>query len=283
MERDIAEQRQMIENQGRQIDQLRLAAKHGPVSAPGASSLTPVSSERLTSGTVDPVTLFIQAQSPAQLLNSRSNPAGPASLPDDLVFDLIRLYFVRVQPWAPILLNDTGLYARPWSAPVLAILVITVRFSDDPRLRGIEEQVRTAARESVIIKAVESTSLETVQGLALLALDLIGSGHGPDGWGIMGLLSRSAVHMGLCSEDDTSLPATFTSTAPAPSLRRTRILGPAQSWKEDESRRRLFWLIFCLDRFTCVTTGWEFALPNYDINRRMPSWDTEWEGPVSLL
>lgn len=279
----------MIEEQGRQLDVLRRAARE--TAAPVQSSRAPLSSERSTRGTIDPADLFVRAQSsssstqpfdmaPAPLSLA---PIDPASPPDDLVYDLIRLYFVRIHPWAPILLDSPDLYARPWSITVLAIIVITVRISDDHRLRGIQEQVRDAARRSVIIEAVDSTTLASVQGLALLALDLIGSGQGPDGWGIMGLLCRSAVHMGLCVEEDAEVPATYTNTAPAPSLRRTRVLGLAKSWQEDESRRRLFWLIFCIDRFTCVTTGWEFGLPNYDIKRRLPSSDADWNGHVSRL
>ena len=118
--------------------------------------------------------------------------------------------------------------------------------------------------------------IASVQALALLAIDLIGSDQGPSSWGILALLARSAVHLGLASEDDQ--PALL-SRAPSPSLSRTSIIPPAADWAEDESRRRLFWLIFSLDRYACVSTGWDFA--DFDIHRRLPCADEIWAQPVS--
>lgn len=286
MEQELSEQRRMIIDQGRQIDELRQAATDATVLEPRGT--WQMARDGLAEAYADPTNLRDQTHLPSSLsemtipsTTSLFDATFSIPLPEDLVVDLIRLYFKRVRPWAPILLDDPALYARPWSIPVKAIVVITVRLSSDPRLAGIHEQVRQAARNSVIIDATNSTTITSVQGLAILALDLIGSGQGPDAWGIIGLLCRSAVHLGLSTEEDNVLSTKYTSTAPVPGLRRTIVVSPAITWKEDESRRRLFWLIFCLDRFTCITTGWDFALPNYDITRRLPCWDSEWEDLVS--
>ena len=284
MEQELSEQRRMIIDQGRQINEMRQAATHAPVLEPGGTEQ--MARDGLSGAYAD--NLREQPHLPTTFMEM-TTPSAPSlydgtfsiPLPEDLVVDLIKMYFKHIRAWAPILLDEQALYARPWSTPVKAIVVIAVRFSSDPRLAGIKEEVRLAARSSVIIDATTSTTFSSVQGLAILALDLIGSGQGPDAWGIIGLLCRSAVHLGLSMEEDNVLSTRYTSTAPVPGLRRTRVTSPANTWKEDESRRRLFWLIFCLDRFTCVTTGWEFALPNYDIIRRLPCWDNEWEDLVS--
>lgn len=200
--------------------------------------------------------------------------------PDDIVRDLIGLFFAHIHPWAPILSPTMPVYSQPWSIVVHAIVVVTLRLSTDPRLMNTKQAYRAAAKQHILAHAIESTSIDSVQALALLALDLIGSEQGPSSWGILALLTRSAVHLGLASEEDTS-SIYMAGRAPTPSLSRTSIIPSATTWHEDELRRRLFWLIFCLDRYACVSTGWDFALPDFDIKRRLPASDELWMKPVS--
>jgi hypothetical protein len=197
------------------------------------------------------------------------------------VRDLIALFFTHIHPWAPILAPSLPSWSPPWSIVVHAIVVVTLRISTDPRVVASREQYKAAAKQHVVAHAIESTSISSVQALALLALDLIGSEQGPSSWGILALLTRSAVHLGLAVEEDASSFAAMVGRAPAPSLSRTSIIPPAANWHEDESRRRLFWLIFCLDRYACVSTGWDFALPDFDIKRRLPCADDLWARNVS--
>lgn len=195
--------------------------------------------------------------------------------PDDIVRDLIALYFSHIAPWAPIIPPQQ--FTAPWNIIVYAIVVVSLRLSNDPRIASTKQQYRQAAKSHVLSHAIESTSISSVQALALLALDLIGSEQGPSSWGILALLTRSAVHLGLIQEDDGN----GAGRAPAHSLSRTSIIPPPADWHEDESRRRLFWLIFCLDRYACVSTGWDFALPDFEIKRRLPCSDELWAQSVS--
>lgn len=41
-----------------------------------------------------------------------------------------------------------------------------------------------------------------------------------------------------------------------------RLLQPAADWTESEDRRRIFWNVFLLDRFSSVTTGYALPLRN---------------------
>lgn len=49
------------------------------------------------------------------------------------------------------------------------------------------------------------------------------------------------------------------------------IIQPTSDWTELEERRRLFWVIFLLDRFCSVSTGWNTSLTSEDVHRRLPA------------
>ena len=49
------------------------------------------------------------------------------------------------------------------------------------------------------------------------------------------------------------------------------ILAPTSDWTELEARRRLFWCIFNLDRYTAAQTGWNVSLTAEDVYRRLPA------------
>jgi hypothetical protein len=50
-----------------------------------------------------------------------------------------------------------------------------------------------------------------------------------------------------------------------------QIVSPTQDWTVLEERRRLFWVIFILDRFCSVSTGWNTSLTSEDVHRRLPA------------
>jgi hypothetical protein len=282
-----------LADQEARLTQVALQSQPMPVQTPGLSlpaGLSSTLSDLPSAGLPDlvgppsggPIDLssFGPSASPGNL--STTSFRDPQVLPpDDVVRDLIALFFTHIHPWAPILAPSLPSWSPPWSIVVHAIVVVTLRISTDPRVVASREQYKAAAKQHVVAHAIESTSISSVQALALLALDLIGSEQGPSSWGILALLTRSAVHLGLAVEEDASSFAAMVGRAPAPSLSRTSIIPPAANWHEDESRRRLFWLIFCLDRYACVSTGWDFALPDFDIKRRLPCADDLWARNVS--
>jgi hypothetical protein len=214
-----------------------------------------------------------------------------ASLPrDDIVRDLIRLFFAKVAPWAFIIIPMVDrVWEPPWDVVAHAMVVISLRFSKDERVISIRDQIYNAARHHVFIQAMDTTTIETMQALAILALDVIGSGKGPEHWSVLSLLTRAAITMDLLRESDTQQsPEMEASMAAQPGvmkfpsvLSKTRILQPAVMWQDDEARRRLFWLIFVLDRYTCTATAWDIAIPQADIKRRLPCANEIWKGAVS--
>lgn len=48
------------------------------------------------------------------------------------------------------------------------------------------------------------------------------------------------------------------------------ILRSAESWSEQEERRRVFWNVFLLDRFCSITMGWNTSLTSIDVHQRLP-------------
>lgn len=50
-----------------------------------------------------------------------------------------------------------------------------------------------------------------------------------------------------------------------------QIVPPTQDFTELEERRRLFWVVFLLDRFCSVSTGWNTSLTSEDVHRRLPA------------
>lgn len=50
---------------------------------------------------------------------------------------------------------------------------------------------------------------------------------------------------------------------------RAMVLPEPKSFIEDESRRRLFWMIYLLDRYATVATAFEFALDEKEIDRKL--------------
>ncbi|WVR05478.1 hypothetical protein IAU60_002494 [Kwoniella sp. DSM 27419] len=226
-----------------------------------------------SSGPFDPASFNLSA-SPGMGISSPSSFLDPQILPaDEIVRDLVALFFTHIHPWAPILSPVRPDLKPPWTIVHHAIVVVTLRLSKDPRIASTKDLLKQRAKQHVVAHAIESTSIQSVQALALLALDLIGSEQGPSSWGILALLTRSAVHLGLAKEEESN---PWAGPAPIPSLSRTSIIPPPANWHEDESRRRLFWLIYCLDRYACVSTGWDFALPDFDIKRRLPCSDHRW-------
>jgi hypothetical protein len=54
-------------------------------------------------------------------------------------------------------------------------------------------------------------------------------------------------------------------------MKPVRLVQSSNDWTELEERRRLFWVIFLLDRFCSISTGWNTSLTAEDVHRRLPA------------
>lgn len=151
-----------------------------------------------------------------------------------------------------------------------------MRYSNDARLT---EERRKAyhkiSKEKVLLYGMENSSVKSLQALVILALDLCGSSNGPPGWNIMALITRSVVQLGLAVETtSTMVSPNFTSIYTL----RAMVLPEPRDFVEEESRRRLFWMIYLLDRYATIATAFEFALDDREIDRTLPCRDDLWMG-----
>jgi hypothetical protein len=149
-----------------------------------------------------------------------------------------------------------------------AIVATTLRFSADPRLNEANrKKYYEASKQKVLMYGLENSSVTALEALVILALDFVGSSNGPPGWKLLALIARSVVQLGLAVESTSSLVANM---FPSIYTLRANILPDAKTWIEDESRRRLFWMSYLLDRYSTIATGFEFALDDREIDRKLP-------------
>ncbi|KZZ94374.1 Transcription factor [Moelleriella libera RCEF 2490] len=213
--------------------------------------------------------------------------AGPPSPdqdmpPYDLLYSLVGLYFRHINTWCPILHRKTTLELLFGPSTLQetdrillhAIVATTMRFSTDPRLTDERRHhYHKVCKDRVVLYGMEHTSVKALQALVILALDFVGSSNGPPGWNILALIARSVVQLGLAVESNSfSVSPSYTSIYTL----RAMILPEAKDFIEDESRRRLFWMIYLLDRYATIATAFEFALADKEIDRTLPCRDDLW-------
>jgi hypothetical protein len=204
---------------------------------------------------------------------------------DDIVRHLIELYFERIAPSTFFISPDQAeTWEPPWNIVVYGIVSLTVRFSDDERIAPFKSEIQEETRKYVYLEMMNRISFEGLQALTLLSIDVIGGGKGIESWGCISLLTRSAVIADLLREsgtDNVEITTGQYNNGRFPSaLSKTSILQTPTTWKEDEARRRLFWIIFALDRYTSSATAIDTAIPSADIRRRLPCADDLWRGKV---
>lgn len=202
--------------------------------------------------------------------------------PYDLLYALADLYFKHVNTWCPILHRKStldslfGPSTLDETDRVLlhAIVATTLRYSTDARLTAEKRRhYHDVSKQKVLLYGLENSSVKSLQALVILALDLCGSGNGPPGWNIMALITRSVVQLGLAVEQNSfSVSPSYASIYTL----RAMILPEPRDFIEEESRRRLFWMIYLLDRYATIATAFEFALDDREIDRTLPCRDDLW-------
>ncbi|KAJ5356528.1 hypothetical protein N7517_011137 [Penicillium concentricum] len=199
--------------------------------------------------------------------------------PYDLLYALVDLYFEHINSWCPILHRRTTLDTFFGPSPLdeadrmvlYAIVATTLRFSSDNRLNDQNrKRYHDSSKQKVVLYGLENSSVKALQALVILALDLVGSSNGPPGWKLLALITRSVVQLGLAVESKSSL---INPTYPSIYTLRAVTLSEPDSWIEDESRRRLFWMVYLLDRYSTLATAFNFALDDRDIDRKLPCKD----------
>uniref|UniRef100_L7JKB0 Zn(2)-C6 fungal-type domain-containing protein n=1 Tax=Pyricularia oryzae (strain P131) TaxID=1143193 RepID=L7JKB0_PYRO1 len=222
-------------------------------------------------------------QSPSTMTQNQAQIASDHELPPyDLLYALVDLYFKHINTWCLILHRKMTLAAL-FDSPVPeetdkillhAIVATTLRYSSDTRLtEESRRRYHDVSKKRVLLYGMENSSVKSLQALVILALDLCGAGNGPPGWNIMALITRSVVQLGLSVESNSfSVSPNFTSIYTL----RAMILPEPRDFIEEESRRRLFWMVYLLDRYATISTAFDFALDDKEIDRALPCRDDLW-------
>ncbi|KAJ5663323.1 hypothetical protein N7507_004054 [Penicillium longicatenatum] len=187
-------------------------------------------------------------------------------LTTDFLTELVDFYFINVHPWIPLL--HAGRFRERVNSPdersqisciLHAIIAVCVRFSQNPSLPDEETKVKIAekSRQKVILDSTETFSVENLQALVIIAFETIGRGRGPSSWSIVGSMVGTVKQLQLGVEEDILSQAQKTGEN---LIRRMVFLSPSKCWSEAEERRRVFWTVFLMDRFSSVSTGWKASL-----------------------
>jgi hypothetical protein len=155
-----------------------------------------------------------------------------------------------------------------------AIVATSLRFCADARLTlSLRAHYHDTSKALVLLYGLENSTVEALQALVILSLDVVGTGNGPPAWNLLALITRSVVQLGLSVESDS---LSVVPRVPSIYTLRAMVLPEAKTWVEDESRRRLFWMVYLLDRYTTLATAFEFGVQDGEIDRRLPCRDSLW-------
>ncbi|PVH70021.1 hypothetical protein DL98DRAFT_437839, partial [Cadophora sp. DSE1049] len=210
--------------------------------------------------------------------------------PDDVIDELVDLFFSNIQPWIPILHAERfkermADFERRGSLTTIfhAIVSVCARLSQNPFFdkTGVRAECSRRHRHIVILNSMESFSVDNLQALIIVAFDTIGSGRGPSAWSIIGSMARTVDHLQLSVEERLEDENRATNAVEF-LIRKMHFLSPAEDWIEREERRRVFWNVFLLDRFCSIATGWDLSLPSAHIRRRLPCHGPLWQKCIPL-
>ncbi|GAA6032185.1 hypothetical protein JCM8097_007113 [Rhodosporidiobolus ruineniae] len=234
------------------------------------------------------------SQAPSQLSNQPAHPSplnpgvpSPATSvpstksdlpPIEVLSTLFDLFFDNVAAYAPLVLRtDLEPTIVPdgtleWPIVVYGVVAASLRFSFDPFWASLpsKESYHEAARNRVILHSTSTTSVASLQALTLVALDDLISHPTPQSWGALALVTRTAAHMLLYQEEPNVQHSNGSHVSPL------KLLGTSSSFFEEECRRRLFWSMFLLDRWSASATGWDFAFSEQQIARKLPAPAEAW-------
>ncbi|PNP57362.1 hypothetical protein THARTR1_02359 [Trichoderma harzianum] len=194
----------------------------------------------------------------------------------EIIDELLELFFDLVYPWAPLFFKPsftTNMYASERQILLHGIVIVAFRFwrKPDPPLEAREAFVK-ASRDFILLKTIDSCTLVSTQALTLLAIDTIGQGQGPRTWNVMSMLVTAAKHLGLSKSPSSSTIETNT-----PLVRNEDPDdGLDSSIIETEERRRLFWVIYSIDRLSSVSHGQPGGTDTRSIRLPYPVNDEDW-------
>lgn len=254
-----------------------------PASLPAAdaeASVTNTSGDTQLSQTSQPLPSFTSGSGIEPLPLPTTVPAlsniDSGLPPKEIVQLLVDLFFELIYPWVPLFCKASfmaSLHSPERQILLHGIVIVAFRFWRLPEPPAMtRESYMRASREQILLNTVDTCSLVSTQALALLAVDAIGQGPGPRTLNIMAMLLTATQQLGLARSPS--------STNGEPNIPLVRNEDPGDgldlSSTESEERRRLFWIIYGLDRFSSVSHGQAGGIDTKSIKIRYPANDENW-------
>ncbi|CAN6675010.1 hypothetical protein TRVA0_078S00232 [Trichomonascus vanleenenianus] len=217
------------------------------------------------------------------------SPVGSASghtdynkqlLPDvHMTRELIEHFFVKLYPQFPIfhpidtkaqLLSDVEASKQTgeWSLLLYAIVMVSLRFISNDRVSIVtKSRWYEKCKEKLILSSLNITTIASLQALTLLAFEMVGISNGPQTWNIMSLITSSTLYLGIGKD---SIMAQTRGANNSIGTKSDVLLPFVTDAKELEIRRRLFWGVYALDRFSAVATSFSFRIDESEIDTKLP-------------
>lgn len=195
--------------------------------------------------------------------------------PSDHISDeLINIYFTRIHPMY-CLLNKArfytslagGLRTRP--RPYLFYAVLLISASVTEKYSALEHEFYTRCVKYIDRAeqngfGEEVLNLQYIQALVLLCLYEHRAGSFARAWIYTGKVGR-AIHMNNIHEIDAPLGARFTGLFSSP-----KFDPRAKNTAELDEARRVFWIMYILDHYGSVATGWPVTIKDNEVATMVP-------------
>ncbi|CZT01207.1 uncharacterized protein RAG0_08943 [Rhynchosporium agropyri] len=186
-----------------------------------------------------------------------------ASLDENTTTALDRIYFEFVHPAVNIIHPERYDQCRPPKYLQHAIFAISAAVSEE--YSKYREQLYNSSRKllqeaELQNKRIDSSSLAHAQSWILISFYEMLQGLPHRAWMSSSKAVR-LVQMMKFHRIDTAKPPTNSSLA---------IIGTVKDMTEIETKRRVFWMAFILDRYSCISMRWPTLIDERDIRTYLP-------------
>ncbi|KIX05711.1 uncharacterized protein Z518_03683 [Rhinocladiella mackenziei CBS 650.93] len=211
--------------------------------------------------------------SPSQFSSQETNNLMQGLPPRAVLVKIVDYFCLSFHHWIPFLhkaRSQAEVRRRELTADFVLVLHALVAVVlphldvEDVQMEvgAVRHQMKTS-RDLVMQHAMDNMSLQGLQALVILVFDDLNNGESTRSFPLIALLTRTVDFLQLTVEPGTPRSRVL--------MKPLNLLAPAQDWTELESRRRLFWCIFLLDRYNSAHTGWNTSLTSEDVHRRLPA------------
>jgi len=195
-------------------------------------------------------------------------------------------WFEKYHPWFPILhqisfseeLAKPCLFCSPQLIVYKAIVAVTgsslgIPGSKHPFASHFDEMIR----KEIILDAIDSNSLRSLQALLILTIMDYGYGRLSHVWNLLSICKRKSTGLGL-----RDLVANKGDNFNEPSTIPPRMIPKPASLIEREERIRAYWITEALDSASTIGAAWNLGVLKPENVERLPCRDDIWTSPESI-